>query len=119
MPRHTTANRRRALFEEAAAIIEAEYGRELDLDSLARRVATSRRQLQRAFAESGGTSFRSYLGEVRMRRASELLANRSTPVRDVARSVGYHEPAQFSKAFRRRFGTPPSRFREGGRRARG
>ncbi len=89
--------------------------RELDLDEVALRVATSRRQLQRAFAESGTTSFRTYLGEVRMRRAKELLADGSLPVRDVARRVGYRQPAQFAKAFRRRFGAPPSRFRPGGK----
>ena len=40
---------------------------------MARRVATSRRQLQRAFAEAGETSFRTYLQKVRMDRAAELL----------------------------------------------
>lgn len=111
MTRETTIERRRALYEEAAAIIEREYARDLELDEVARRVATSRRQLQRAFSESGNTSFRTHLGEVRMRRARELLAEGGTPVRDVARRVGYRQPAQFAKAFRRRFGAPPSRFR--------
>lgn len=111
MTRTTTIERRRTLFEEAAAIIAREYAFDLELDELARRVATSRRQLQRAFAESGGTSFRSHLAEVRMHRARELLAESSMPVREVARRVGYRQPAQFAKAFRRRFGAPPSSFR--------
>lgn len=114
MTRKTTIDRRRALFEEAVAIIEREYARDLELDEIARRVATSRRQLQRAFAECGGTSFRTFLGEVRMRRARELLNEGGSPVRDVARRVGYRQPAQFAKAFRRRFGAPPSRFRSRG-----
>jgi transcriptional regulator GlxA family with amidase domain len=114
MTRQSTIERRRALFQEAAAIIEREFDSELELDDVARRVATSRRQLQRAFAESGSTSFRTYLGEVRMRRARQLLAEGSLPVRDVARRVGYRQPAQFAKAFRRRFGAPPSSFRPDG-----
>ena len=113
MPRQSTIERRRALYDEAVAIIEREFARDLDLDDVARRVATSRRQLQRAFAESASTSFRTHLGEVRMSRARELLADGSLPVRDVARRVGYRQPAQFAKAFRRRFGAPPSRFRPG------
>lgn len=111
MTRQTTIERRRTLYEDALAIMEREYARDLELDEVARRVATSRRQLQRAFAESGHTSFRTLLGEIRMRRARELLAEGETPVRDVARSVGYRQPAQFAKAFRRRFGAPPSSFR--------
>ena len=71
--RPATVHRRRALFEEAAAIIEREYESKLALDDVARRVATSRRQLQRAFAEAGETSFRTYLQQVRMDRAAELL----------------------------------------------
>ncbi|MEX2194514.1 MAG: helix-turn-helix transcriptional regulator [Thermoleophilaceae bacterium] len=114
MTRNSTIERRRALYEDAIAIIEREFARELELDDVARRVATSRRQLQRAFAESAGTSFRTCLGEIRMRRARELLAEGSLPVRDVARRVGYRQPAQFAKAFRRRFGAPPSRFRSAG-----
>ena len=74
-------------------------------------MATSRRQLQRAFAEAGETSFRSYLQRVRMERAAELLREGPTPVNQVASAVGYRQPAQFAKAFRRHHGAPPSSFR--------
>ncbi len=109
--RQATAHRRLAVYEEAAAIINAEYARELDLDRLARRIATSRRQLQRVFAEVGQTTFREHLASVRMRRAAELLRSRNLPVREVALRVGYRQPAQFAKAFRRHYGTSPSSFR--------
>ena len=57
------------------AIVEAEYADDLSLDDIARRVASSRRQLQRAYAEIGHTTFREHLTRVRMDRAAELLAN--------------------------------------------
>ena len=109
--RPTTVDRRRELFREAVEIIEREYGRDLDLEAVAHRIATSRRQLQRSFAEAGGTSFRDHLASVRMRRAGELLRAGSLPVRDVAAVVGYRQPAQFAKAFRRHYGATPSAFR--------
>src|SRR5436853_318755 len=89
----TTAapTRRRTLFEEAVGIIEQEYASDLELDAVARRLATSRRQLQRAFAEAGQTSFRTYLAQVRMGRALELLREGSLPVREVASRVGYRQ----------------------------
>ncbi|MEA2374840.1 MAG: AraC family transcriptional regulator [Thermoleophilaceae bacterium] len=114
--RNGTINRRRALFEEAVAIIEQEYASDLELDTVARRLATSRRQLQRAFAEAGKTSFRTHLAEVRMRRALDLLREGSLPVREVAGRVGYRQAAQFAKTFRRHHGRPPSSFRREGRR---
>jgi len=109
--RPATVERRRALFLEAVSIIDVEYSEKLALDDLARRVATSRRQLQRAFSEAGETSFRSYLQRVRMERAAELLRAGESPVNQVASAVGYRQPAQFAKAFRRHHGAPPSTFR--------
>jgi AraC family transcriptional regulator, regulatory protein of adaptative response / methylphosphotriester-DNA alkyltransferase methyltransferase len=106
-----TVARRRALFDEAAEIIEREYANQIELDDVARRLATSRRQLQRAFAEAGATSFRTHVAKVRMRRALELLREGNLAVRDVANSVGYRQPAQFAKTFRRHHGAPPSSFR--------
>ena len=51
-----------------------------------------------------------------MDRAAEMLANGSGTVRDVAQRVGYRQPAQFAKAFRRRHGVTPSRYRSAARR---
>jgi AraC family transcriptional regulator, regulatory protein of adaptative response / methylphosphotriester-DNA alkyltransferase methyltransferase len=109
--RLSTTRLRTSLFEEAARIVEHEYAEQLSLDDIARRVASSRRQLQRAFAEVGGTTFREHLAKVRMRRAAAMLAAGSMPVREVARRVGYRQPAQFAKAFRRHVGVAPSAYR--------
>jgi AraC-like DNA-binding protein len=38
------------------------------------------------------------------------------PVRQVAHSVGYRQPAQFAKAFRRATGVSPSEYRIGAHR---
>lgn len=109
--RRTTSQSRRELFEEAAAIMALEYPDRLELAPMARRLASSPRQLQRAFAEAGQTSFRTYLRAVRMEVAEELLREGSLPVREIAAAVGYCQPAQFAKAFRRHHGQPPSAVR--------
>ena len=106
-----TVARRRALFEEAVDIIERDYAQPLELDDVAHQVATSRRQLQRAFTEVGGASFRAHVARIRMARARELLASGELDVRQVAASVGYRQAAQFAKTFRRHHGAPPSSFR--------
>jgi AraC family transcriptional regulator of adaptative response / methylphosphotriester-DNA alkyltransferase methyltransferase len=109
--RPSTVRHRTSLFEDAVAIVEVEYASELSLDDIARRVASSRRQLQRAYAEIGDTTFRSHLTAVRMQKAAEMLAGRGLTVREVAFRVGYRQPAQFAKAFRRHHGASPSEFR--------
>jgi AraC family transcriptional regulator of adaptative response / methylphosphotriester-DNA alkyltransferase methyltransferase len=109
--RPATIRHRTSLFEDAVAIVEREYASDLALDDIARRVASSRRQLQRAYAEVGNTTFRDHLTRVRMQRAAEMLATRSMTVREVAHRVGYRQPAQFAKAFRRHQGIAPSAYR--------
>jgi AraC family transcriptional regulator, regulatory protein of adaptative response / methylphosphotriester-DNA alkyltransferase methyltransferase len=109
--RKSTLHRRRELFDEALAAIERDYADEnISLGTVARSIATSRRQLQRVFGERH-TSFRRELQRVRMARAAELLREDAMPVGAVARAVGYRQPAQFSKAFRRHHGRPPSEHR--------
>jgi AraC family transcriptional regulator of adaptative response / methylphosphotriester-DNA alkyltransferase methyltransferase len=111
MHRPATIRLRTSLFEDAVAIVETEFASDLSLDDIARRVASSRRQLQRAYSEIGHTTFRDHLTGVRMERAAELLRIGSLTVRDVAHRVGYRQPAQFAKAFRRHHGIAPSDFR--------
>jgi len=50
-----------------------------------------------------------------MQKAAEMLSTRALTVREVAHRVGYRQPAQFAKAFRRYQGVAPSDFRSGGR----
>ena len=109
--RPTTVRLRTTLLEEANEIVAREYAADLSLDDIARRVASSRRQLQRAYAEIGRTTFREHLTQVRMERAAEMLAARRLTVREVAHRVGYRQPAQFAKAFRRHLGVAPSDYR--------
>ena len=114
MQRSATVRHRTSLFEDACAIVETHYAEDLALDDIARRVASSRRQLQRAYAEIGQTTFRDHVAAVRMRRAAEMLQARTLTVREVAHRVGYRQPAQFAKAFRRHHGMAPSDFRARG-----
>lgn len=111
MQRATTVTHRTSLFHDAVAIVARDFAEDLSLDDIARSVASSRRQLQRAFSEIGRTTFREHLTNVRMDEAARMLEHRDLTVREVAHRVGYRQPAQFAKAFRRRHGVPPSMYR--------
>jgi AraC family transcriptional regulator of adaptative response / methylphosphotriester-DNA alkyltransferase methyltransferase len=109
--RQSTLTRRRTLFEEARDAIRRDFGdQNLSLADVAHTIATSRRQLQRVLSEQG-TSFRAELQRERMTRAAHMLRDPALPVSAVARAVGYRQAAQFSKAFRRHYGRPPSAVR--------
>jgi AraC family transcriptional regulator, regulatory protein of adaptative response / methylphosphotriester-DNA alkyltransferase methyltransferase len=110
-PASAGAVRRRAIFEQAVAAIELGYDQHrLTVAELARKIFTSKRQLQRAFAEAG-TSFQATLQAVRMERSAELLVESSMPVSAIAQRVGYRQPPQFAKAFRRYYQLAPTQLR--------
>lgn len=108
-----TAARRRALRDEAMAIIQREFGDQLRLAEVAFRVGASSRALQRALADSGDGSFSSALRSTRMEAAATLLRQAGWPVGRVARRVGYSDTAQFTKAFKRHQGVAPRTFAHG------
>jgi AraC-like DNA-binding protein len=109
--RTSTYQARLAIFDEEAEIVAREYAARITMADVARRVSVSHRQLQRVFAEHAGMGFRSYLTELRMSKAAELLAASELAVKDVAERVGYRDASQFTKAFKRSHGRSPTQWR--------
>src|SRR3954454_1222555 len=113
-----TAESLSGLYRESCAIVLRHYRRPLTVAVVARALASSPRQVQRAFEEVGETSFSAVLREARLRAAAELLSQQPLTVRQVSFLVGYRQPPHFAKAFRRRWGVAPAQYRDRARRAR-
>jgi AraC-like DNA-binding protein len=110
--RPETLSTRRRLYLLARVTVARHYRHELTLALLARSLASSPRQLQRAYAQFGDITFSEDLLARRMAAGAQLLVEqRSIPVADVARLVGYRQAPHFARAFRRRYGLSPARFR--------
>jgi AraC-like DNA-binding protein len=107
-----TISDRRRLYLLARVVVARHYRGQLTLAAVARALASSPRQLQRAYAQFGECTFSEDLLARRMRAGAQLLVEqRSIPVHDVARLVGYSQGPHFAHAFRRRYGMSPARFR--------
>ena len=107
-----TVHARRTLYLRSRLLVARHYRRPLTLVAVAGALASSPRQLQRAYAQFGDTTFSEDLRARRMTAAAQLLVQHSAiPVADVARLVGYRQPPHFARAFRRRYGLAPARFR--------
>ena len=81
------------------------------VDAVASHLATSTRTLSRSLQELG-TSYQRILDEIRKEMAIEYLRNSSLPIEEVAALVGYSDPSNFRKAFRRWTGRAPSYYRK-------
>jgi AraC-like DNA-binding protein len=111
--RSDTLDTRHRLYLLARVVVARHYRQPLTIEAVAAALSSSPRQLQRVYAQFGETTFKEDLLARRMCAAAELLIEqRAIPVRDVARLVGYRQAPHFARAFRRRYGLSPARFRE-------
>ncbi|WP_219815712.1 helix-turn-helix transcriptional regulator [Arthrobacter sp. SX1312] len=81
------------------------------VETLARRVNTSRASLAARFRTSVGEPPMGYLTRWRLTLAGDLLQTPGVTIAHVARSVGYTDAYSFSTAFKRHVGVTPSEFR--------
>ncbi len=110
---------RHRLYLLARVVVARHYRQPLTLAAVAGALSSSPRQVQRAYAQFGEIGFHEDLRARRMAAAAQLLSEQpAIAVRDVARLVGYRQAPHFARAFRRRFGLSPARFREQARRHR-
>ena len=100
---------REANCEQALKILEPKSS--LRLTELAAGVNLSYSRLEHIFKRETGVSLRSYVAEMRIHIAADLLRNTQLPVKDIAYRVGYHHPTSFIRAFRRKFKSSPQSYR--------
>lgn len=81
------------------------------LDSLAARLATSRRSLSRHFRQLTGGSVGDWLLSERLAQAQHWLEDSALSVEQIAERCGFGSPASFRLHFSRRFGIAPSAWR--------
>lgn len=81
---------------------------------LARVAGVSVRQLERLFQRHLGHGIHRQYRSMRLERARQLLRETAFPVLDVAVATGFTSSSQFSRAYKRAFGEPPSRTRLSG-----
>lgn len=107
--RHPADNdRRRRLALAARDIMMADLANPLRIEDVARQLGISQRRLNEAFQEVFGASPLQSLVKWRLDLARQLLATREVSVKQVAHQLGYSHVSNFSLAFSRRFGHPPS-----------
>lgn len=95
---------------------QLEGGSELEtgmpqIKDVARLLGVSERSLQRQLAAEN-TSFRDLLATVRNLEAQKMLKQSVLSVAEIARKLGYSEPAAFVRAFKLWHGTAPAQWRK-------
>jgi AraC-like DNA-binding protein len=97
--------------DEVRQVVSVLLGRRYpDIQLVAHTMLTSPRTLQRRL-RSAGLTYARLVAEARRASAERLLAEPGRTVADVARMLGYSDPAHFTRAFQRWTGISPRAFR--------
>jgi len=80
------------------------------LDVASEMAGTSKRSLQRLLNRQR-LSFTRLVDEIRFEQATSLLTDPAMTITEIAFELGYSDPAQFTRVFRRHAGMPPRAFR--------
>lgn len=95
----------------AADLMTDRYDEPWTIAKLARAVGLNERKVKEGFKAVLGSTFHDYLTGLRLDAAARMLAEGAS-VTDAAFAVGHNNLSHFAKAFRRRHGVPPSRWRD-------
>ncbi len=83
----------------------------VSLEQVASELGLSERNLRRQLSQAG-TPYKKIVDELRESRARELLAIPGLPITEIAYDLGFSDPSNFARTFKRWTGVSPHKFRE-------
>lgn len=104
--------------DRALAFLAANQAEPLTVERIAAAAHTSSSHLHALFRRHLGRTPMGELAELRLEHAKRLLAGADESIASVAVAAGYAEQSSLTRAFKRRFGITPARYRQSQRRSR-
>lgn len=98
--------------KRAKSMIQEFYQTGITLDEIAEKLNLTPEYLGTVFHREMGLTFSSYIKNIRITKAKELLISTSLKQYEIAQSVGYADPKYFSKVFKEATGQLPAQYRK-------
>ena len=108
----TVSNRQEFIMDGIKEYIEINFKEDLPLDKLAKIIGMNKFDFSKIFKGRFGKSYLSYLNDVRIEKAAELLKNDELSVTDVVFFVGYKSVEHFDRLFKKQYGMSPRDYRK-------
>jgi len=89
--------------------LQQNFARSLDIATIAQTAGMGKSTLHHTFKQVLGMSPVQYVKKIRLHRARLMIVSDGLNSGEAAYRVGYNNPSQFSREFKRLFGLPPSR----------
>ena len=102
---------RESVLDDVLHYIDHNYHTNIKLELIASLFGYNSAYLGKIFNKSVGESFNSYVDQVRIKRAIELLMENKMKVYEIAERVGYKNVDYFHKKFKKYVGVSPAEYR--------
>lgn len=100
-----------AVFKNIIEYILNHYTENISIDDLAKRSYLSKQSLYRGFKQITGTSIKSYILDLRIKKACDMLIHTNTNITEIAFSCGFNDANYFTRVFKKYTGTTPKEMR--------
>ena len=91
--------------------LQANYTTDIRVAEAARLIGMSESRFMRFFKQATGLTFVNYLGDLRLRTASRLLAETTDSIGEIAAAAGFADQSYFDRRFKLKFGRAPRAYR--------
>lgn len=105
-------NSTESIFDDILFYIKHNYQKSLKLETLAPLFGYNSSYLGKLFSQKTGLSFNSYLDELRIAEAANLLVNTSMKVYEISAQVGYKNVDYFHQKFKKQKNVSPAEYRK-------
>ncbi len=99
------------LIKKAKQYIQDNYNRMITLTDLADYMGLSESYTSRLFNKEVGMNMSSYINEIRVEKAKELLTHSDEKIYGIAEKIGYASTTAFHVAFKKKTGMTPAEYR--------
>jgi two-component system response regulator YesN len=108
-----TGHNEHYVIEPLKQIIEKEYNKILDLESLSDRLGFSTSYLSKHFKQETGSTITDYLIQIRIQKAKQFIDDHpNLKIYEIANLVGYPDPVYFNKLFKKVVQLTPKEYKD-------
>ncbi len=107
-----TAENKSILLKPALDYIDQNYDKKIHMDKMAYLCNISTSYFSKIFKRETGYNFSTYINDIKIVKAKELLETTTSPVINISLDLGYDDCGYFIKVFKKKFGMTPATYRK-------
>ena len=100
------------VMKRAIEYIDANYYKKISLEDIAGYINLSKHYVSYLFKKETGTNISSYINDIRIEKAKEMIVQREYKIKEIYEKVGFSDQQYFSKAFKKATGMTVTQYKE-------